>query len=125
MRPRGGDWGKVTDCLVHKWYPFRCCNTADKKSQDVQAKIDQGVSAIRSSSEYQAFIEQNKTAPPPPVHFKFEPHLVGQTQLATDAVVLDDLTVDTLRQRQQENAARLSECRSQASTDCSSSKISS
>ena len=89
----------------------------------MQAKIDQGVSAIRSSSEYQAFIEQNKTAPPPPVHFKFEPHLVGHTQLATDAVVLDDLTVDTLRQRQQENTARLSECRSQASTDCSSSKI--
>ena len=81
----------------------------------MQAKIDQGVSAIRSSSEYQAFIEQNKTAPPPPVHFKFEPHLVGHTQLATDAVVLDDLTVDTLRQRQQENAARLSECRSQVS----------
>ena len=81
----------------------------------MQAKIDQGVSAIRSSSEYQAFIEQNKTAPPPPFHFKFEPHLVGQTQLATDAVVLDDLTVDTLRQRQQENEARLAECRSQAS----------
>ena len=81
----------------------------------MQAKIEQGVSAIRSSSEYQVFIEQNKTAPPPPVHFKFDTHLVGQTQLATDAVVLDDLTVDTLRQRQQENAARLSECRSQAS----------
>ena len=96
-------------------FRFRSCNTADKKSQDVQAKIDQGVSAIRSSSEYQAFIEQNKTAPPPPFHFKFEPHLVGQTQLATDAVVLDDLTVDTLRQRQQENEARLAECRSQAS----------
>ena len=46
--------------FTHQWHPFRCCNTADKKSQDVQAKIDQGVSAIRSSSEYQAFIEQNK-----------------------------------------------------------------
>ena len=81
----------------------------------MQTKIDQGVSAIRSSSEYQTFIEQNKTAPPPPVHFKFESHLVGHTQLATDAVVLDDLTVDTLRQRQHDNEARLAECRSQAS----------
>ena len=79
----------------------------------MQAKIEQGVSAIRSSSEYQVFIEQNKTAPPPPVHFKFDAHLVGQTQLATDSVVLDDLTVEALRQRQQENEARLSENRSQ------------
>ena len=40
---------------------------------------------------------------------------MGQTRLATDSVVLDDLTVDTLRQRQQENEGRLAECRHQAS----------
>ncbi len=78
----------------------------------MHSKIDSGVTAIRSSNEYSTFIDQNKTSPPSAIHFKFDKTLVKQTQLASDAIVLDDLTVDSLRQRLQENEARLNECRS-------------
>ena len=86
----------------------------------MQSKIESGVSRVHSSEEYARFIEAHKTPPPPPVQFAFDAALLeahpaaanaASSRLAADAVVLDDLTIDSLRQRLADNEARLQECR--------------
>jgi hypothetical protein len=64
--------------LINCAFFSRCCNTADKKCQDLHGKIESGVTAIRSTNEYSAFIDANKTSPPPALPFKFEQALTQQ-----------------------------------------------
>ena len=78
-------------CLSH----FLRCN-----------RFDASVSAVKAADEYTKFIDQNRTSPPSPVVFRFDETLLdgfhgGQITLNPLTVALDDLTIDTLKQRLQ------------------------
>merc|ERR1719495_1185170 len=81
----------------------------------MQSRIESSVSAVKAAEEYVRFTDANKTAPPSPVVFKFDQSLLKgfeTLQLNPKAVTLDDLTIDTLKAKLQENETKLSECRS-------------
>ena len=64
------------------------------------------MSAVKAADEYTKFIDQNRTSPPSPVVFRFDETLLdgfhgGQITLNPLSVALDDLTIDTLKQRLQ------------------------
>ena len=70
----------------------------------MQSKIESSVGAVKAGDEYAKFTEQNKTAPPSPVVFKFDQSLLKgfeTLQLNPKAVTLDDLTIDTLKAKLQ------------------------
>ena len=66
-------------------------------------RFDSSVSAVKAADENTKFIEQNRTSPPSPVVFKFDESLLeaGKIGLSPSSVVLDDLTIDTLKQKLQ------------------------
>ena len=88
---------------------FRCTNTSSSKCQDLHAKIEKSINCIKSSEEYSEFIERNKTSPPKPISFKFDQNLLddGQIKLKPNEIIVDDLTVDSLRLKLKENEAVL------------------
>jgi len=94
---------------------YRCTNLASVKCQEVQSKIEKSVNAIKSSEEYTEFIEKNKTSPPKPISFKFDPSLLEhqQTKLKCNEITVDDLTVDSLRGKLKENEILLKETKTQ------------
>ena len=61
------------------------------------------MNAVKAADEYTKFIDQNRTSPPSPVVFKFDETLLeaGKIGLNPGSVVLDDLTIDTLKQKLQ------------------------
>lgn len=73
-------------------------------------RFDSSVSAVKAADEYTKFIEQNRTSPPSPVVFKFDDTLLeaGKIGLSPSSVVLDDLTIDTLKLKLQVNVSFLS-----------------
>lgn len=108
----------IQEDMIEKWKIIlqeiqRSCNLADKRYQDLQVRIEESIGSVKSSDEYSRFIEQNKTAPPSAVHFKFDQSLVETTQLNPNGVVLDDLTIDSLKHKLSENEAKLTECKNQ------------
>jgi len=110
----------VQEDMVDKWKLIlqevqKACNHAGQRCQEMQSKIESSVGAVKAGDEYAKFTEQNKTAPPSPVVFKFDQSLLKgfeTLQLNPKAVTLDDLTIDTLKAKLQENETKLSECRS-------------
>ena len=94
---------------------FRCTNTSSSKCQDLHAKIEKSINCIKSSEEYSEFIERNKTSPPKPISFKFDQNLLddGQIKLKPNEIIVDDLTVDSLRLKLKENEAVLKETKNQ------------
>lgn len=80
----------------------------------MQSKVEKAVAAVKAAEEYSKFTEVNKTAPPSPVVFKFDETLLEgfeSAQLSPSSVALDDLTIDSLKLRLQENDVKLQECR--------------
>ena len=74
------------------------------RCQEMQSRIEASVTAVKAAEEYVKFTEQNKTAPPSPVVFKFDQSLLKgfeSLQLNPRAVTLDDLTIDTLKAKLQ------------------------
>lgn len=93
----------------------KSCNHAGQRCQEMQSRIESSVSAVKAAEEYVRFTDQNKTPPPSPVVFKFDASLLKgfeTLQLNPRAVTLDDLTIDTLKAKLQENDVKLGECRS-------------
>merc|ERR1712240_338502 len=88
---------------------------ASTKCQDVQAKIEKSVNSIKSQEEYSEFIDRNKTSPPKPISFKFDTTLLDnlQTHLKSNEIIVDDLTVDSLRIKLKENESVLKETKNQ------------
>ena len=78
---------------------------ASPKCQDLQSRIEKSVNSIKSSEEYSEFIDRNKTSPPKPISFKFDQNLIdnSQTKLKPSEILVDDLTVDSLRLKLKEN----------------------
>ena len=67
----------VQEDMIDKWKLIlqdvqKSCNHAGQRCQEMQAKIESSVSAVKAAEEYVKFTEQNKTAPPSPVLFKFD-----------------------------------------------------
>jgi len=93
----------------------RNTNVSSSKFQEIQSKIEKGVNSVKSSEEYLEFIDKNKTSPPKPISFKFDQSLLeGQlTKLKSNEIVVDDLTVDTLRVKLRENESILKETKNQ------------
>jgi len=95
---------------------YRCTNMASPKCQDLQSKIEKSINGIKSSEEYSEFIERNKTSPPKPISFKFDQNLINdnsQSKLKPNEIIVDDLTVDSLRLKLKENEAILKETKNQ------------
>lgn len=94
---------------------YRCTNMASPKCQDLQSRIEKSVNSIKSSEEYSEFIERNKTSPPKPISFKFDQNLIdnSQTKLKPSEILVDDLTVDSLRLKLKENEGILKETKNQ------------
>ncbi len=75
------------------------------------------MSAIRSTDEYLGFIEKHKTSPPEPISFKFDDSLLDGTHdhlpdhLNKTSLLLNDLTIDTLKARQKDVDEALGDCR--------------
>merc|ERR1712098_500118 len=90
---------------------YRCTNMASPKCQDLQSRIEKSINGIKSSEEYSEFIERNKTSPPKPISFKFDQNLIenSQSKLKSNEIIVDDLTVDSLRLKLKENEAVLKE----------------
>ena len=89
---------------------------ASPKCQDLHAKIEKSINCIKSSEEYSEFIERNKTSPPKPICFKFDQNLINdnsQNKLKHNEIIVDDLTVDSLRLKLKENEATLKETKNQ------------
>ena len=94
----------------------RCTNMASPKHQDLHSKIEKSINCIKSSEEYSEFIERNKTSPPKPICFKFDQNLINdnsQNKLKHNEIIVDDLTVDSLRLKLKENEATLKETKNQ------------
>ncbi|XP_023340966.1 tyrosine-protein kinase Fer [Eurytemora carolleeae] len=89
----------------------RCTNLSSAKCQESQAKIEKSVNSIKSSEEYSEFIERNKTSPPKPIIFKFDPSLLENSgcKLKPNEISVDEYTVDVLRAKLRENEAELKE----------------
>ena len=85
------------------------------KCQEIQSKIEKSVNSIKSSEEYTEFIEKNKTSPPKPISFKFDQSLLENqhTNLKSNEITVDDLTVDSLRMKLKENESHLKETKTQ------------
>ena len=47
--------------------------------QEMQARVEESVSAVKAADEYRKFTEINKTNPPAPVVFKFDETLLAGT----------------------------------------------
>lgn len=95
---------------------YRCTNMASPKCQDLHSKIEKSINCIKSSEEYSEFIERNKTSPPKPISFKFDQNLLidnSQNKLKPNEIIVDDLTVDSLRLKLKENEAILKETKNQ------------
>jgi len=94
---------------------YRCTNMASPKCQDLQSRIEKSINGIKSSEEYSEFIERNKTSPPKPISFKFDQNLIenSQSKLKSNEIIVDDLTVDSLRLKLKENEAVLKETKNQ------------
>jgi len=94
---------------------YRCTNTASVKCQEIQSRIEKSVNSIKSSDEYTEFIDKNKTSPPKPISFKFDPSLLEnhQTKLKCNEITVDDLTVESLRIKLKENESLLKETKNQ------------
>ena len=88
---------------------------ASTKCQDIQSKIEQSVNNIKSSEEYTQFTEKNKTSPPKPISFKFDPGLLENqtTRLKANEISVDDLTVETLRAKLKEIEVNLKDTKNQ------------
>jgi len=110
----------VQEDMIDKWKLIlqdvqKSCNHAGQRCQDMQAKIESSVGAVKAAEEYTKFTEQNKTAPPSPVLFKFDQSLLTgfeSLQLNPNAVTLDDLTIDSLKAKMAENDGKLAETKS-------------
>ena len=89
---------------------------ASPKCQDMHSKIEKSINCIKSSEEYSEFIERNKTSPPKPISFKFDQNLINdnsQIKLKHNEIIVDDLTVDSLRLKLKDNEATLKETKNQ------------
>lgn len=95
---------------------YRCTNMSSPKCQDMHSKIEKSINCIKSSEEYSEFIERNKTSPPKPISFKFDHNLINdnsQIKLKHNEIIVDDLTVDSLRLKLKDNEATLKETKNQ------------
>lgn len=110
----------IQEDMIEKWKIIlqdiqRCSNVADKKFQDLYNRIESNIISVKSSEEYTKFIENHKTAPPKPLYFKFDTSLLDnhKLNLSPNAIVLNDLTMDSLKHKLAENESKLAECRCQ------------
>ena len=84
----------------------------------MQGKIDEAVNAIRAADEYTLFTDKYKTNPPEPISFKFDDSLYEgcqdslPEQLKKTSVIINDLTVENLKNRAKELESQLNECKS-------------
>ena len=106
----------LTASILNDKQNCRCTNMASPKCQDMHSKIEKSINCIKSSEEYSEFIERNKTSPPKPISFKFDQNLINdnsQIKLKHNEIIVDDLTVDSLRLKLKDNEATLKETKNQ------------
>ena len=117
------------------------CNRCSTHFVEMQNKIDEAVNAIRAADEYSLFTEKYKTNPPEPMVFKFDEslyeskltlkllvlplniflihfYLLGcvpealPESLKKTSVIINDLTLDNLKNKAKELESQLAECKS-------------
>ena len=67
--------------MIDKWKLIlqdvqKACNHASPRCQDMQARVEVSVNAVKAADEYTKFTEVNKNPPPAPVVFKFDENLL-------------------------------------------------
>ena len=114
----------VQEDMIDKWKlilkdAIDACNRCSNQFIEMQNKIDEAVNAIRAADEYALFTEKYKTNPPEPMVFKFDDSLYeGCIQeslpesLKKTSVIINDLTLDNLKNKAKELESQLAECKS-------------
>lgn len=84
-------------------------NLSDERFREIQNRMTSCAEQVRPSEEYKDFTEKHKTCPVIPVNFSFDESLVEDTSgsLVANALAVDNLTIDWLRNKQMDLEAKL------------------